>query len=72
MKKLKNSTIKSYRFEQLANHIQRYTESVDCGYRTLRLGPNQLQVLTEAGDAYYFQQNCITKSQLIELLEEIY
>lgn len=72
MKKLKSSTIKSYTFQQLANHIQNYTESVDCGYRTLRLGPYQLQVLTEAGDAYYFQQNCTTKSQLIELLKEIY
>lgn len=72
MKKLKSSTIKSYTFQQLANHIQNYTESVDCGYRTLRLGPYQLQVLTEAGDAYYFQQNCTNKDDLIELLKEIY
>lgn len=73
VKPLKDSTIKTYSFKQLANHIQNYTEyHTQCGYRTMWLN-GTLQVLQEHGDMYLFYTNCTNKQDLVDLIvNEIY
>ena len=72
MKKLKTSTIKSYTFKQIKNHVQRYTEYHETGYRVLGVN-HSVDIYEEHGDMYVWCAKFYTKEDLVEfMLDFIY